>query len=126
MKKESLNTGIYIVEDDPVLSLILTRMVLKMEFSVAGSSATGRESIDKITELEPSVVLMDISLKDEIDGTMVANEIVRSYNPIIIYITGNSDAKNKRKAEKSGYHDYLIKPVSFDQLKDSIESALDK
>jgi len=126
MKNETPNTTIYIVEDDPVLSLILNRMVQKMNYSVVGNSESGKESISKITELKPGIVLMDISLKDDIDGTMVASEIVKAYNPTIIYITGNSDAKNKRKAEKSGYHDYLIKPISFDQLKESIETSLDK
>lgn len=111
---------IFIVEDDRVLSLILTKMVQKIGYEVVGTSESGRESIQLIKEKTPDLVLMDISLKDQIDGIQVAGEILKHYSPSIIYITGNSDKAHKLRAEEIGYHDFLVKPVNMNELKSSI------
>lgn len=93
-----------------------------MGYTVIGSATTGSDSIQQIKELRPDLILMDISLKDEIDGITVTQNVIQVYSPKIIYITGNSDSKNKNRAKKYGYHEYLIKPISFDELKTSFNS----
>ncbi len=110
---------VFLVEDDQVLSLILSRMIKKMNYEVIGNAVSGSEAIIKITDLRPDLIIMDISLKDNIDGITVAENIVGIYSPHIIYVTGNSDSKNHNRAQKIGYHQYLIKPVSFIELKSS-------
>jgi len=112
----------FIVEDDRILSLILSRMVKKIGFNVSGSSEFGLESINLIKESKPDVILMDISLKDHIDGIQVAGEVKKHYSPTIIYITGNSDEINRKRAGEIGYHDFLVKPIDMKELKASIKS----
>lgn len=112
----------FIVEDDKVLSLILSKMVQKIGYEVSGTSEYGSESIKKIKENKPSVILMDIALKDQVDGITVASEVTKLYSPAIIYITGNSDESTRKRAEEFGYHEFLAKPVDFNQLKSSIMS----
>ncbi|MEX2456659.1 MAG: response regulator [Balneolaceae bacterium] len=113
---------VFIVEDDRVLSLILSRMIEKMNYNVIGSATTGSDSIQKIKELRPDLIMMDISLKDDIDGITVTQNIKQVYSPAIIYVTGNSDSKNRNRAKEFGYHEYLIKPISFEQLQSSFNS----
>ncbi len=113
---------VFIVEDDSVLLLILTRMIKKLNYDVIGSATTGAESINKIKELRPDLILMDVSLKDDIDGISVAGYITKVYSPSIIYVTGNSDSISINRAKEFGYHDYLIKPISFEELKFSFNS----
>ncbi|MFU8811350.1 MAG: response regulator [Balneolaceae bacterium] len=113
---------IYIVEDDKVLTLILTKMLEKLNCNVAGLSDTGKDAIETILTKRPPVILMDIFLKDEISGIDVSEEITSHYSPYIIYITGNSDKANKERASKIGFHDYLIKPVTLDMLQKTIDS----
>jgi CheY-like chemotaxis protein len=52
----------------------------------------------------------------------VAKRIKQIYDPVIIYITGNSDDAHKSRAEEHGFHDFISKPVSIHKLKESIES----
>lgn len=111
---------VFIVEDDKVLSLILTRIMSKLNHEVIGTSEYGKESIDQIIEKNPDLVLMDISLKDEIDGITVTGEIFKKVSPHVIYVTGNSDETNYKRAQEYGFHDFLTKPVSMNDLKTSI------
>lgn len=113
---------VFIVEDDRVLSLILSRMIKKMNYEVIGDATTGFESIKKIKKLRPDLIIMDISLKDDIDGITVTQNVKQFYSPAIIYVTGNSDAKNRNRAKQFGYHDYLIKPISYEELQSSFNS----
>ncbi len=112
---------VLIVEDDKVLSLLLTRMVEKLSLEVAGTVTKGQDAIAKVKELRPDLILMDIMLEDEIDGIEAMTEI-RSFNNEVpvIFITGNSDAYNRKRASKIDYTDYLIKPITFDELKNSL------
>lgn len=111
---------VFIVEDDKVLALILSKIMAKLNHEVIGTSAYGKDSIVQIIEKEPDLVLMDISLKDKIDGITVTEEIFKKVSPAVIYVTGNSDQANYNRAQKHGFLDFLIKPVSLEDLSNSI------
>lgn len=116
--------NVFIVEDDNVLLLMLERMIDRMGFNIAGTAQSGAEAINKINQTLPDLILMDIILKDNIDGITVAESISPEYSSSIIYITGNSDQVNRSRAEKTGYHDYLVKPASYMELKSSIDRLI--
>lgn len=111
----------YIVEDDKVLSLILQKMAEKLNLTVVGVAEKGSEAITDIKNKTPDLIFMDIYLKDTVDGIQVTKEIFKHYSPAVIYITGNSDQGNFERAKQIGYHDYLIKPISFNDLNTSIK-----
>lgn len=118
---------IIIVEDDKVLSLLLSKMIERLNFEVLEIITKGQEAINKIEALKPDLVLMDIMLEDEIDGidAMIALR-KKSITTPVIYITGNSDPINRQRAEITDFEDYLIKPVSFDDLRNTIDKVTQK
>jgi len=113
---------LFIVEDDKIQSLILEMMVSKLGIEISGIEASGRNAVERILELKPDIILLDIMLKDSFDGINVAREIKKTYHPVIIYVTGNSDSSNKKRASLYGFHDYITKPISFTELKYSIQA----
>lgn len=115
--------NIYIVEDDELLTLMLERMVSKMGHSIIGKSQTGIDAISSIKSSNPDLVLMDIILQDEIDGIQVVEQIKKKKNYPVIYITGNSENAIRNRADQFGYHDFIIKPASFDVLYESISKV---
>lgn len=115
---------ILIVEDELVLQLMLEHMLKKMGFKHFGTATKGREAIQKATEDSVDLILMDIMLQDDIDGIEAYSEIKKKKEIPVIYITGNTDPRNKEKAQDIGYHDYLGKPITFSHLKSSIEELL--
>lgn len=118
--------NVLIVEDDMILSMVLERMILKLNHSVVGKVISGRDAIDTAQKLGPDLILMDIQLKDDIDGISAMHEIRNNSNVPVIYITGNSDEYNLSRAKETDFVDYLIKPIRMSDLKNSINKAFSK
>jgi DNA-binding response OmpR family regulator len=118
---------IIIVEDDKVLSLLLSKMIERLNYEVLKVITKGQEAIEKIEALKPDLVLMDIMLEDDVDGiqAMVALR-EKSVDTPVIYITGNSDPMNRERAAQTDFVNYLIKPVGFDELRTTIEGLIRK
>lgn len=114
---------VLIVEDDMIISMVLERMMNKMGFDVVEKATTGKKAISLAQEHEPDIILMDIQLKDDIDGITAMQKIRESSEVPVIYITGNSDQYYKEKAQETNYIDYLIKPIEMDDLKKSINKV---
>ncbi len=115
---------VLIVEDDKVLSLLLSKMVDKFGANVVGTCVAGREAITKVIELAPDLILMDIMLEDDIDGIDAILKLREENIQVpVIFITGNSDSYNRERAKKTNYIDYLVKPISFDLLKETMNKV---
>lgn len=118
----STSKKILIVEDELVLQLMLIHMLQRMGFDQFEKTTKGREAVRLCEENDFGLILMDIMLQDDIDGIEAYRQIKEMKGDIpVIYITGNTDPKNKERADELGYYDYLGKPLTFKQLKSSIE-----
>lgn len=108
--------NILIVEDDQLISLLLTKLVEKMGYNVVDNVTTGEKAIDIVKETAVDIIFMDIMLDGKIDG-ITAMEVIQSSKDIpALYITGNSDAITIKRAQNTVYLDYLVKPVDRNQL----------
>lgn len=115
--------NVLIVEDDMLLSLVEERLIEKMGHKVVAKVGTGKEAIDKAKELEPDIILMDIVLKGEIDGIEAMEEIRKQSEVPVVYLSGNSDRFNFERAKKTGFTDYLVKPITSNDLYKPFEKA---
>lgn len=114
---------VLIVEDDMIISMVLERMIKKLGHQVVKKVIAGQDAIDSTFELEPDLILMDIQLKDNIDGITAMQKIREQSDVHVIYITGNSDQYNLERAKKTDFIDYLVKPIQMNHLKKSISKA---
>ncbi|MGF1671760.1 MAG: response regulator [Balneolaceae bacterium] len=123
MSKE--NKGrILIVEDDVLLSLVEERLLKKLGYGVAGKAVDGEDAIKKAKDLTPDAILMDISLKGDMDGVQ-AMEVIREFSKVpVIYLSGNSDKYNMERAKKTEYIDYLVKPITAEDLVTPLKNAM--
>lgn len=112
---------VLIVEDDKVLSLLLIKMVEKLNMKVIGTATEGRRAVELAKLHNPDLILMDVMLEDDMDGIeAMATLQNESYDIPVIFITGNSDSYNRERAQKINYIDYLVKPISLSILRDSV------
>lgn len=121
MNTEKRDIGVLIVEDDKLLALVEERLVTKLGYKVVGTAVTGEEAIEKVARLKPDVVLIDISLKGDMDGIEAVEQIQRFSSVPVIYLSGNSDNYNYERAKKTGFHSYLMKPVTKDELAEPLK-----
>lgn len=114
---------VLIVEDDMLLSLVEERLIQKLGHDVVAKVGSGEEAIKKADELNPDLIIMDIILKGEMDGIQ-AMEIIRKKSDVpVVYLSGNSDRFNYERAKKTRFTDYLVKPITSQDLKKPLRKA---
>lgn len=126
MSDSATSKNVLIVEDDMIISMVLERMIKKLGHEVVDKVITGQGAIDSAFELNPDLILMDIQLKDDIDGISAMQKIREESDVPVIYITGNSDQYNLTRAQKTNFVDYLVKPIQMSHLKKSINKGFSK
>jgi|TARA_R100000963_G_C4627561_1_gene93425 CheY-like chemotaxis protein len=120
------NKTVMIVEDDLILNLLYESYLEKLGYDAEGELVYGKTAIEVAQKIKPDLILMDISLEGEIDGITAMKEIRKFSDVPVIYITGNSDPHHVQRAKETDYLDYLVKPIEFNDLKESIEKNQSK
>jgi CheY-like chemotaxis protein len=115
---------ILIVEDEAILAMSLQDRLLDLGYEVLASADSGALAVQLVEQLQPDLVLMDIKLKDGIDGLEAARLIRSKYNLPIIFMTAYSDEQTLQRATATSPQGYLIKPVRSNQLNKALVSAL--
>lgn len=118
---EESRKKVMIVEDDLILNLLYESYLERLGFQTEGELVYGKTAIEVAKEIDPDLIIMDISLEGKIDGIEAMLEIRNFSDVPVIYITGNSDPYHVERAEETDFLDYLTKPIEFNDLKKSIE-----
>lgn len=113
---------VLLVEDDLVLGDALRRTLVK-HGHVTELVGSGTAALASVAESEPDVVLLDMGLPDR-DGIGVCREIRERSRVPILAITGRGDVAARVQGLRSGADDYLVKPVSTEELLARIEAVL--
>jgi CheY-like chemotaxis protein len=114
---------ILFVDDDENI-----RLLYQEEFSDEGYqvhlAASGQEAIDKVRELEPDAVVMDIRMPG-MNGLDAMSRIVGEFNTIPIVI--NSAYSHYKSDFSSWLADaYVIKSFDLTELKKAIQEVLER
>lgn len=117
---------ILVVEDEMVISLEIVTTLKRLGYEIAGQAITGMDAIWKAGDTNPDLILMDIRLKDEMDGIEAASRIQERSECPIIFLTAHSDEGTLERAIAMSPSGYLIKPFKDRELYSSIELALYK
>jgi len=116
---------ILIVDDEQNILLYLSEALEDEGYNIT-TRASGQEAVSAIEDEEYDLVLVDLKLKD-IDGIEVMRSAKkRSPDTVIIMLTGHGSLESAMEAIKYGAFDYLLKPSSVQDLKESIRRGLEK
>lgn len=113
---------ILVVDDEKLARERLVRMIQKLEGNkVVGEAMTGRGALEKIAELKPDLVLLDIRMPD-MDGLEAAQHIMcMDAPPAVIFCTAYSE--HALEAFNANAMGYLLKPVKAEQLEQALNNA---
>lgn len=90
---------------------------------VIGEARDGIEAIQKVKDLQPDVVLMDVNMP-RLDGISATEKITMDHPGVgIIFLSVQGEPEYLRRAMMCGARDYLIKPFSGDELIDTIKKV---
>ena len=121
---ENSKGSILIVEDESVVALDLAATLEKLGYTVAGVTARGREALRLAVKQQPSLVLMDIHLKGDLDGIRAAQQIQEELLIPVVYLTAYSDDATLNRARVTHPFGYLLKPFDDRELEVAIQIAL--
>jgi len=116
---------VLIEEDEGIIAMLNKRIVEKMGLQVCASVTSGADAIKTQASLEPDLILMDILLDDDISGIEAMQEIRKTSNTPVIFISANSDRSTYEKAISISNSSFLNKPVDIDSLKEKISAVLE-
>lgn len=118
------NKKILIVEDEAIVAMENKMNLVMAGFNVVGSVSSGEEALNKIGELHPDLILMDIKLKGTISGIETVNVLRKNRNIPVLFITGNSDNKTIQQLVVIPNTSYLLKPVLTNDLIVAVKKLL--
>ena len=119
-----MSNAVLIIDDEPsVLSTVAG--VLEDEGYETLQASTGNDGVALFDEKRPQVVFLDIWLADR-DGLEVLDALRRiDPNVAVIMISGHGTVATAVKAIRMGAYEYLEKPLSYNQLVEALEGALE-
>jgi DNA-binding LytR/AlgR family response regulator len=121
---EKLN--IFIVEDESIVAKDIQNSLVKLGYNVVGIANNGKEAIEKITELSPDLVLMDIMIKGSMTGIEVSEKIKETISIPVIFLTAYADESTLARAKITEPYGYILKPFKEIDLHSTIEMAVYK
>ena len=117
---------ILLVEDDVVTALCAREWLSRLGYEVLATIARGEEAVAQAEELQPDLILMDITLAGAMSGIEAAEQIRQAQQIPIIFMTAHSDVETLARAKRAEPFGYLTKPYQLESLKNTIEIALYK
>jgi signal transduction histidine kinase len=115
---------ILIVEDESIIALDIKTSLIESGYEVVAIAVSGNEAIEQAKCHQPNLILMDIRLRDSMDGIEAAGQISQISPVPIIFLTAHTDKDTLDRAKKTEPFGYLIKPFDDYSLITTIEIAL--
>lgn len=108
---------ILVVDDAAFMRMTLKSILERNGFQVIGEAENGAMGIRKFCELQPDIVMMDITMP-EMDGTEALKEIIRiDPNSKVIMVSAIIGQESYvRQCVRLGAKSFIVKPFKEDQV----------
>ena len=113
---------ILVVDDEKPISDIIKFNLEKEGYEVV-TAFDGEEALEKASEEEPALIVLDIMLP-KIDGLEVVREVRKNHNMPIIMVTAKETEIDKVLGLELGADDYVTKPFSNRELVARVKANL--
>lgn len=117
-----------IVEDEPRILAHLAQKIPRLDarFEIIGMARNGQDALTMSRELCPDVVFSDVYMP-RMDGIALSAQLkVLPNAPKVVIISGFQDFAYAREAMRNGVCDYLLKPVSDEELTGVLEGIAEQ
>jgi DNA-binding NarL/FixJ family response regulator len=113
-----------LLADDHLLVLEGLSKLLQKDFDLVGTASTGPEAVEMATNLQPDVVLMDISMPgvNGIDAARQLRERVPSAK--VVALTMHNSPTYVRESMKAGMAGYVLKQSAASELSTAVQTVM--
>ncbi len=124
-QQEAVGLRVLVVEDEALIRLDLTEMLIEEGYVIAGEAGDGEAAVTMARELRPDLVIMDIKMP-KVDGIAAAGQIVEERIAPVVMLTAFSQRELIEQARDAGAMAYLVKPFARHELVPAIELAVSR
>ena len=115
-----------IAEDDPRIAEIQHRFLEKLDaFEAIGLAHNLEDCREMINILEPDLILLDIHFPDGNGLEFLKSLRDENRNIDVILVTAARDVESVKSAMHGGVFDYIVKPLEFSRMRDSLSRYRD-
>lgn len=116
--------GILLVDDAAFMRMMLKDILVKNGYEVLGEAENGQKAVEKYKELEPDLVIMDITMP-EMDGISAVKEIKKiDGNATVIMCSAMGQQAMVIEAIQSGAKDFIVKPFQADRIVEAVKKVI--
>ncbi len=115
--------NILLVEDESLSVLFLTCLLKQLGYTEIQAVPSGELALELIETWKPDLIFMDIELAGELDGIESSVKLLKIIACPVIYATGYDNEDIVKRAWESGASDYLVKPLSLESVRASINKV---
>lgn len=120
------NLNVMIVDDSAIITVTLSRILTDMGHTIVATAKTGEEAIHKFSLYKPELITMDITMPD-LNGISAVKSIMQIDSKVlIIMVTSQGQEQLVVESISSGAKGYILKPLSPDKLKETVETVIDR
>ncbi|PSL20489.1 response regulator transcription factor [Shimia abyssi] len=121
----SESVKVAIVDDHPMVAEGIQSVLESFDdIEVVGTLTNGREAIDRLPDLKPDVILMDLNMPDI--GGLTATEMLLERDPDlrILVLSMHDSPEYISTALSHGAMGYILKDVQTDEIKTAIDAVM--
>lgn len=119
---EQITAKVMIIEDEPLIALDIEGLVSELGHNVVGIATTRKEANDLAQSTEPGIILADIQLADGSSGIDAVNDILKSLDVPVVFITAYPE--RLLTGERAEPTFLITKPFKPEMVKAVISQAL--
>lgn len=119
---QQMATTVLVIEDEPIIALDLASIVRELGHTIVGIAASQGEAIAVARARRPGLVLADIHLGEGGSGLAAVNEILKSVDVPVVFVTAYPERLLTGERPEPTY--LVTKPFEPDTLKATIFQAL--
>jgi signal transduction histidine kinase/CheY-like chemotaxis protein len=119
-----LPARVLVVEDENIVAMDLRASLERLGYEVTDTAGSAADALDSAEANRPDLVLMDIRIRGDMDGTEAAEQMRRRFNLPVVYLTAYSDDATLQRAQVTEPFGYLLKPFDERELQIVVQMAL--
>ncbi len=111
---------VMVADDEHLIAVGLGEHLKKLGYDVVGLAADGEEAIELARREKPDMALLDIRMPN-MGGLAAAKTLYGQMGIPVMIVSAYSDAADIETAAQTGVFGYLIKPITADELRVSMQ-----
>ncbi len=125
MTTENETAHVLVVDDESAIRYSITKTLQRVGYQV-DAAASGEEALEMIARQSYDVILTDIRMPGISGVELLARVREAAPEAIVILLTGYASLDTAVESLRLGAHDYLIKPSSSQDIRDSVARGIER